>query len=374
MSISTSTSTIPATQSTTQLLNNANMNSLISGDSSTTANIQNLQTIEQQLLENLEKDLAQGNLTENQINTTIEQINSIASMRINLYDSLGSNNQFYQTNLKMANDTLYQQTQVLDILESKLNDNRKKIIALAENKNNNIRLAEINSYYSEKYKAQARFMKIVIVLILPVLISAILLKRGLIPYIVFKIISVIVGVISFFFLVHQLYFFSTRSNMIYKENNVYVNTNNLSPSPFGNSDSSGNDVSGNDPWFTNSGLCKGSNCCSSGMTYNTTLNQCVESFQMLHPQSTPSLSSLSSSSSSSSSSNPSPVLGDINKSDNPLVSKDLDYNSYKNSTDKNSKNTSNSAWDNILSSFDQLISSKKADYTIGINSLSAYNS
>ena len=375
--MSISTSTMPATQSTTQLLNNANMNSLISGDSSTTANIQNLQNIEQQLLENLEMNLAQGNLTENQINTTIEQINSIASMRMNLFDSLGNYNQFYQTNLKMANDTLYQQTQVLDILESKLNDNRKKIIALAENKNNNIRLAEINTYYSEKYKAQARFMKIVIILILPVLISAILLKRGLIPYIVFKIISVIVGVISFFFLVNQLYFFSTRNNMVYKENNVKVSTKHLSPTPFsngdsnGNGDSSGNDISGNDPWFTNSGLCKGSNCCSSGMTYNTALNQCVESFQMLHPQATPSLSSLSSTSSSS---NPSPVLGDINKSDNPLVSKDLDYNNYKNTTDKNSKNTSNSAWDNILSSFDQLISSKKADYTIGINSLSAYNS
>jgi hypothetical protein len=368
MSISTSTSTIPATQSTAQVLNNANMNSLISGDSSTTANIQNLQTIEQQLLKNLEKDLAQGNLTENEINTTIDQINSIASMRMNLFDSLGNYNQFYQTNLKMANDTLYQQTQVLDILESKLNDNRKKIIALAENKNNNIRLAEINTYYSEKYKAQARFMKIVIILILPVLISAILLKRGLIPYIVFKIISVIIGVISFFFLVNQLYFFSTRNNMVYKENNVRVSTKHLSSTPFGNGDSSGNDISGNDPWFTNAGLCKGSNCCSSGMTYNSKMNQCVESFQMLHPQSTPSLSSLSSAS------NPVPVLGDINKTDNPLISKDLDYNNYKNTTDKNLKNTSSSAWDNILSSFDQLISSKKADYTMGINSLSGYNS
>ena len=356
---------------TTQVLNNANMNSLIDGDSSTTANINNLQTIETQLQQNLEMGLAQGNLTESEINTTIDQINSIASMRMNLFNSLGSYNQFYQTNLKMANDTLYQQTQVLDILESKLNDNRKKIIALAENKNNNVRLAEINSYYSEKYKAQARFMKIVIILILPVLISAILLKRGLIPYVVFKYISVIIGVISFFFLVNQLYFFSTRNNMVYKENNIYVNTTKLATSPFG--DSSGNDVSGNDPWFvtynnsTNSSVCQGSNCCSTGMTYNTGLNQCVESFQMLNPASTPTLNSLS-----SSSSNPLPVLGDINKTDSPLISKDLDYNNYKNTTNKNSNNKS--SWDNIMSSLDQLISNKKADYTIGMNSLSSYNS
>lgn len=363
---------------TTQQLNNANMNSLISSDSSTTANIQNLQTIESQLLQNLEMNLAQGNLTENEINTTINQINSIASMRMNLYDSLGTNNQFYQTNLKMANDTLYQQTQVLDILESKLNDNRKKIIALAENKNNNIRLAEINSYYSEKYKAQARFMKIVIILILPVLISAILLKRGLIPYIVFKIISVIVGVISFFFLVNQLYFFSTRNNMVYQQTNVQFNTKKLSSSPFG--DSSGNDVSGNDPWFTsynnsssnNSNYCVGSNCCSTGMSYDTSLNQCIETFQTLNPQPTASLSSFYSNNQL-----PQPILGDINKTDDPLISKDMDYNKYKNTTNQNTTNQNlknTSTWDTILTSIDKLISSKKADYTMGMNSLSGYNS
>jgi hypothetical protein len=364
---------------TTQLLNNSNMNNLINGDSSTTANIQNLQTIENQLLQNLEMDLAQGNLTESEVNTTIDQINSISSMRMNLFDSLGSYNQFYQTNLKMANDTLYQQTQVLDILESKLNDNKKKILALAENKNNNIRLAEINSYYSDKYKAQARFMKIVILLILPVLISAILVKRNLIPYKVFKYISVIVGVISFFFLMNQLYFFSTRNNMVYQETNVRFNTNNVSTTPFG-------DSSGNDPWFisynntscpTNSTTCQGSACCSPGMSYNAGLNQCVEieSFQTLNPATTSSLKSLSrGSASSSSSSIPSPVLGDINKTDNPLISKDLDYNAYKNTTNKNLKDTDTASWNNIMTTVDKLISTKKADYTIGMDSLSSYNS
>ena len=107
------------------------------------------------------------------------------------------------------------------------------------------------------------------------------------------------------------------------------------------------------------------------MSYNAGLNQCVEteSFQTLSPATTPSLNSLSSSSSSS---KPSPVLGDINKTDNPLTSKDLDYNTYKKTTNKNLKDTS--SWDNIMTTFDQLISNKKADYTMGMNSLSSYNS
>ena len=103
------------------------------------------------------------------------------------------------------------------------------------------------------------------------------------------------------------------------------------------------------------------------MSYDVSMNQCIENFQTLYPATTPSLSSLSSTNSL-----PVPVLGDINKTDNPLISKDLDYNNYKNSTNKNSKNTS--TLDNILSSFDQLITNKKADYTMGMNSLSGYNS
>ena len=352
------------------------MNNLEGGASSTTSDIQNLQTIETELLQNLEMNLAQGNLTTTEVDSAISQINAIASMRMNLYDSLGNYNEFYQTNLKMANNTLYQQTQVLDILESKLNDNRKKIIALAENKNNNIRLAEINSYYSEKYKAQARFMKIVIILILPILICAIFVKRGLLPYIVFKVVSVIVGVIAFFFLVNQLYFFSTRNNMVYQQTNMQFNTSKLNTTT-AFPDSSGNDASGNDPWFTgysDSAVCKGSNCCSTGMTYDSSLNQCVEveSFVNLNPANTPSLSTYSSSHSQSNSKIPSPVFGNSKTTDSPLVSKNLDYNSYKNETNKKSNDLLN--WDSLLSSFDNLISSKKADYTMGKESYAGYNS
>jgi len=352
---------------TTQQLNNANMDNLQSGQSDTLSDINSLQLIETDQLNQLETNLASGNLTADEVNNSINQINSIATMRMNLYDSLGSYNDFYQTNLEVANNTLYQQTQVLNILESKLNENRNKILALAENKNNNIRLAEINSYYGDKYKAQARFMKIVIILILPVLISAILVKRNLIPYNVFKYISVVVGVITFFFLVNQLYFFSTRNNMQYQETNyTFKTTNTSSNSAF---DSSGNDASGNDPWYTNNSsnnpsVCQGPNCCSNGMSYDTTLNQCVEveSFEILYPKNTPSLSS-----SKNALPIPSPVSENMKTENNPLTSQNLDYNSYKNSTNKKSNESTN--WDNILASFNNLISSTKPDYTMGMESL-----
>ena len=55
----------------------------------------------------------------------------------------------------------------------------------------------------------------------------------------------------------------------------------------------------------------------------------------------------------------------------------MDYNKYKNTTNQNTRNQNlknTSTWDTILTSIDKLISSKKADYTIGMNSLSGYNS
>jgi hypothetical protein len=50
----------------------------------------------------------------------------------------------------------------------------------------------------------------------------------------------------------------------------------------------------------------------------------------------------------------------------------MDYNKYKNTTNQNLKNSS--PWDTVLTSIDQLLSSKKTDYTMGMNSLSGYNS
>ena len=337
-------------------LNNTNMNNLNSAQSDTLADIQNLQTIESEIQNNLETRLAQGDLTTDEANTMTDQINSIATMRMNLYNSLGSYNEFYKTNLQFANNTLYQQTQILNILESKLNDNRKKILALAENKNNNVRLAEINTYYGEKYKAQTKFMKIIIVLILPVLITAILVKKDIIPYIVFKVVSVIVGIITFFFLTYQLYFFSSRNNMQYKETN-YTFNNTI--------DTSGNNTNDKDPWFVDF-TCTGSNCCSTGMTFDKKLNQCVEveSFENLSPANTPSLSS-------NPNALPVAVHEKMNKENNHISSESLNYKNYKDTTNKQPNESMN--WDNILASFNKLISSTKPDYTMGMDSISGYS-
>jgi hypothetical protein len=363
------------TYDTTQKLNNANMDNLESGQSSTIADIQNLTLIETQLTDDLRISLAQGNLTAEQVQQSIDQINAVNSMRMNLYDSLGSYNEFYQSNLQFANNTLYQQTQVLNILEGKLNENKTKIMALTENKNNNIRLAEINGYYGDKYKAQSRFMKIVVILILPVLISAILVKKNLIPYNVFKYISVVVGVITFFFLANQLYFFSTRNNMQYQETNYTFKTKNTGVSS--SVDSSGNDETVDDQWYTsktttNPSTCTGADCCSTGMSYDNGSNQCVElesfvNLQHLQPKNTP-----SSSSNKNAVSGSLPASSSENMKDNDnLKSQNLDYNSYKKDTTK--KWSESEIWESISSSVNNLINNTKPDYTMGKESLDGYN-
>ena len=127
--MSNSNSQLPDTQeNNTQILND----------------IQSLQTIEQQLFSSLEENTG---LTSEQQQKLVEKINDISKMRINLYKTLNGVNNFFQNALANSKGTLVGQTSAIDIVEKELNSSKKRLQALEEEKNNKIRLVEINNYY-----------------------------------------------------------------------------------------------------------------------------------------------------------------------------------------------------------------------------------
>ena len=109
--------------------------------------IQSLQTIEQQLFSSLEENTG---LTTEQQQKMVEKINDISKMRINLYETLNNVNSFFQNALANSKGTLLEQTTAIDIVEKELNTSKKRLKILEEEKNNKIRLVEINNYYGEK--------------------------------------------------------------------------------------------------------------------------------------------------------------------------------------------------------------------------------
>jgi len=234
--------------------------------------IQSLQQIEQQLFTSLETNV---NLTTTEQKEIVDKINQISNMRINLYQTLDGVNSFYKNALHSSVDTLKEQTQAIQIVETELNRTKQRMKLLETEKENKIRLIEINNYFSDKYAEHVLLMKILIMMTIPILILSILKSKGLLdflPNIVYYGVIVIILFIGIYYFINRYISIIMRDNMNYQEYNWFFNPN-TAPT---NGTSSASSIL--NPWQTTAtsvGTCVGSICCSTGQIYDTTVNKCV---------------------------------------------------------------------------------------------------
>ena len=228
--------------------------------------IQSLQSIEQQLFNSLEENTG---LTTDQQEKIVEKINNISKMRINLYETLNGVNSFFQNTLANSKGILTEQTAAIDIVEKELNTSKKRLKILEEEKNNKVRLVEINDYYGQKYAEHSDLMKIIVIMLVPILILAILYNKGLIPSKIYYILIAIIALIGAVFIWKTIFSIIFRDPMNYQEYDWYFDP---STAPTSSSTDS------KDPGENNSskcGSCIGDDCCSDGLIYDSSLNQCV---------------------------------------------------------------------------------------------------
>lgn len=229
--------------------------------------IQSLQNVELDLFNSLETN---NNLTTTDQESIINKINSISTMRIDLYQTMGGVNKFFNDALNNSRDTLQDQTATISIIEKELNNSKLRLSELKQDKINKIRLIEINDYYGQKYEEQTKLMKITVAIIIPVVILVVLRQKYILPQIVFSILLMIIILVGSVIFLRQLSYIMTRDNMSYPEFNWGFDAKNA-PKPDG--------LDPTDPWLSsnlNIGSCIGQQCCSTGLTYNMTLNQCVD--------------------------------------------------------------------------------------------------
>jgi hypothetical protein len=226
--------------------------------------IQSLQQMEQQLFNSLETN---PNMTTEQQQTIVEKMNELSNMRVNLYQTLSGVNNYFENAVNTSVGSLKQQAIAIGIVESELNKAKRRLEILEEEKNNKIRLVEINTYYSDKYAEHSQMMKIIIFTLIPIIILGFLNNKGILPNMVFNILLTIIAFIGAYFFWKRFASIITRDNMNYQEYNWYFDANSA---PTGSSTTS-------DPWATSSnyGTCVGDACCSSGMIYDSSSNQCV---------------------------------------------------------------------------------------------------
>jgi len=222
--------------------------------------IHKLQNNEKQLYDQLDRNSSSPSPSmENQSNI-IRQINENASIRATLY------NQFLNSaaSTSARTDNMKKMHKELDITKAYLDNMRSRHDGL-------IRMAEINTYYTKQYDAQANIMKSVVYICLPILIVSILRHYDMIPSSIAKIIFAIIVVIGLVVIMYKLQDMARRDNRYYDEYDFPFNESDVTTSTPANS---------SQPLLSSMEMqCIGQECCPEGNTHNAMWNkdlgQCI---------------------------------------------------------------------------------------------------
>ena len=178
---------------------------------------------------------------------------------------------FFKLNVASTNDTLVEQGAAIQIVENELNAAKKRLQTVESERDNKLRLVEINTYYGDKYTDQTNIMQIVVIICIPIIILTVFVNKGIINRSIYSILMVITGLIGLYYLWPKMVRYFSHDNMIYDE--YTWNFNPDSPNlPVIDTTPNGN----KNPWTVPGGAtCVGQACCSVGNKYNTKLNQCA---------------------------------------------------------------------------------------------------
>jgi hypothetical protein len=231
--------------------------------------IDNLQKIEMELIQTLGSN---PNITTDEKNALYAKVNAVTDMRIRLYKTLDNASGMYKDILKGSTEKLELQTDAIGIMERELDNTKKRIDALSSDKNNKMRLVEVNEYYGSKYSEQAGLMKIIILTLISVIIVTFLKKRYLAAYmpdIIYYILIIGIFITGGVFFVLKFGDYMSRDSMNYQEFDWGFNKG-KAPNP--------TNMIPVDPWFSPDmkfGLCVDKDCCAEGTEYDDDKNKCV---------------------------------------------------------------------------------------------------
>ena len=218
---------------------------------------------------NLYSKLDDVSLTPDQKKLIVDKINEISQMRLNMYSNMNDMYSYYQKNVEASRTTMGQEVAAIDIIENELNEAKKRLNVVEDEKNNTLRLVEFNTYYGKKYNSHTRIMKIIVIFCIPIIILAYLANIGFLPPKLYMFLVGIVIIICVIIIGYQIIDLSNRDNMNWDEYNLYFDRSKAPTDTVETSNTSSN------PWSTGTLTCIGSECCYSGSTYDNDKNMCI---------------------------------------------------------------------------------------------------
>ena len=247
--------------------------------------IENLQKMEQALYRQLEAASAAGNPSADQ-DAVIARINSLAQMRVSLFESLDQMYKIMQGRVAQSRVDLVDQITVAKVAEQQMNQAKKSLEILHDEKNEKMRMVEINTYYGDRYRAHTDLMKLVTLFAAIVLVLAILRKQTWLPIpdnIMTGLIALTIA-IGIFMVVRRMWDLSSRNNMNYQEYEWSWDPASYDPTVIQYDAQqlglASDSISGGAAKLANmAGLgCIGKSCCSNGTKWDDSSKKCIEGF------------------------------------------------------------------------------------------------
>jgi hypothetical protein len=202
----------------------------------------------------------QDTFTEEDIQSITDQINSLSSARVNLYNTLSDLYKSQMNSESTMKKSIDQQTETLQLLEEELNKSKKKMTALKDEKLNHLKMIEITTYYSKQYDAQKRLMQIVAGLGICLFISM---------YFQIQPLTTLILIVGIIWIGYRLLNMAMRDGKNYDEFNFFFPPNTSS------SDGSGSTEIGlSGPSIGK--VCIGSVCCNEGTVWDSQLGCVIE--------------------------------------------------------------------------------------------------
>ena len=189
-------------------------------------------------------------------------------MRLNLYSTLNDVNGFFGKLNDDSSVSMSDQSSAIKIVEEQLNKSKQSLMDSQKNKNNKIRMIQINSYYSQRYVEHSDLMIITITTLIPIILLSFLYNNSLLPYNVFFVLIVLIGFYGGFLFLNKLSSIWSRDSINYQEY-LWSFNKKTAPVPVVKNNELSN------PWGSiNVGTCIGANCCSEDTVWNDKTSVC----------------------------------------------------------------------------------------------------
>lgn len=184
------------------------------------SNIKNLQNAQKTLHTKLNMLPPNENFEKQKL--LISQIDKINNQKVELFEELYALQILMQDNVDLKTDDLQTKIYLTKLAEEQLNRDQERIKHTRNKNINNLRMTEINNYYTGNYSLYLKIFKYVIYTAIIIIAIAVLRQRYIINSVIANILAMIVLAFGGFFVLTSSLDLSSRNNLVINEYDFQV--------------------------------------------------------------------------------------------------------------------------------------------------------